>query len=48
MLLIASESVNFHTVVKEIPIREDFTQMKISLESGVKFLSLLKGTDGKC
>lgn len=24
VLLIASESVNFHTVVKEIPIREDF------------------------
>lgn len=41
-LLIAIESVNFRTVVKESQFAN------ISLESGVKLLTVLKGADVKC
>lgn len=42
ILLIAIESVNFHTLVKESQFLE------ISLESGVRFLTALKYADVKC
>jgi len=41
-LLMALESVNFHTAVKESQILE------ISLESGMKFLTALKRAGVKC
>jgi len=42
VVIIAIEGVHFHRMVKESQFA------KISLESGVKFLVVLKGTDVKC